>query len=170
MSHGGTDSLWFELVCLHPALQNLWRMVEDRARVKCVFDASVYQQLRVVKSSFGHSCSFVPVVLISLQCLLDCDLRPPLDRPWLIRLSSYSGASEILLSAAMIYDTISRGGLDWLRPLPLICQGCGRKCCCYHQTSHWEHALSLPAYFHITPYLRKYWTRDLGPPPRAVLH
>lgn len=143
---------------------------ERSATVKRVSDASAYQQLRVVKSSLVHSCSFAPVVLISLQCGLDCDLRPPLDRPWLIRPGSYSGASEILLSAAMIYDTISRGGLDCLRPLPPVCQGCGRKCCCYRQTGHWEHALALPAYFHITPYLRKYWTRDLGPPPRAALH
>lgn len=94
-----------------------------RAAVKRRSDASVQQQPWVVKSSLLHLYSFAPVVLISLQR----DLRPLLDRPWLIRLSLYSAASEILLSAAMIYDTISRGGLDWLPSLPPVCQGCGRK-------------------------------------------
>lgn len=32
-----------------------------------------------------------------------------------------------------------------------------------------SHSLSLP-YFHINSYLRKYWTRGLGPPIRAMLH
>lgn len=94
-----------------------------RAAGKCHSDASAQQQPWVVKSSLLHLYSFAPVVLISLQR----DLRPLVDRTWLIRPSLYSGASEILLSAAMIYDTISRGGLDWLPSLPPVCQGCGRK-------------------------------------------
>lgn len=82
---------------------------------------------------------FAPFLLINLRR----DLRPLGDRLRLIRLRSNSSASQILLSATVIYDTISGGGLDWLRSLPPACQGCGRKCRCYHQTSHSERTLTL---------------------------
>ena len=155
--------------CLHPVLHSVFTKTQEEGALQSNVDLMLQcQQLRVVMSSSVHSRSFAHVVL--MHCGLDSDLRPAADRPWLIRLSSYSGASQILLSTAVIYDTISWGGLDRQQPLPPACQGCGTKCCRYRQASHWKCAPSLPAYFHITSCLRKYWTRELGPPPGAVLH
>lgn len=44
---------------------------------------------------------------------MNSGLQPLIDQAPLVL---YSSASEILLSASMIYDAISGGGLDWLQP------------------------------------------------------
>lgn len=69
------------------------------------------------------SCSFAPFFFFFfLNSAPNSGLQPLIDQTPLVL---YSSASEILLSAAMIYDAISRGGLDWLPPLPPLFQGRG---------------------------------------------
>lgn len=102
---------------------------------------------------------------------MNSGLQPLIDQAPLVL---YLSASEILLSAAMIYDAISWGGLDWLQPLPpATLPRLGQKVLplTSNQTlGAYSPSLSLSLSqnsFIISSYSGKYWTWNFRPASKS---